>query len=130
MKYKSLMFFLSLLCGYTISELYTALADLEELLQTEGVLIETLEHYIKTQEDKLDLLRRYVNKPRERPIKWLKLSRYAEAYKHQHSIAADDIQGYVANPINAYVLVKRLTSDWRQVEKLMNSNIGEGTWKT
>jgi Prolyl 4-Hydroxylase alpha-subunit, N-terminal region len=31
------------------------------------------------------------------------------------------------NPINAYLLVKRLTSDWRDVEKLMVNDIGEGT---
>lgn len=47
----------TLLFGTAYSELYTALADLEELLQTEAVLITTLETYIRAQEQKLDLLK-------------------------------------------------------------------------
>lgn len=41
-----------------VGELYTALADLEELLQTEAVLISSLEKYIENQHQKLDLLKR------------------------------------------------------------------------
>lgn len=41
-------------------EFYTALADLEELLETEAVLINTLEQYINAQEERLNLLRKYV----------------------------------------------------------------------
>lgn len=39
-------------------ELYTALADMEELLETESVLIDTLHGYIKAQEQRLETLRR------------------------------------------------------------------------
>lgn len=39
-------------------ELYTALADMEELLETESVLIDTLHGYIKVQEQRLAILRR------------------------------------------------------------------------
>ncbi|EDW39345.1 GL13460 [Drosophila persimilis] len=38
-------------------ELYTALAEMEELLETESVLITNLEGYIRVQEDKLSLLK-------------------------------------------------------------------------
>lgn len=41
-------------------ELYTALADMEELLETESVLIDTLHGYITVQEQRLATLRRYV----------------------------------------------------------------------
>lgn len=41
------------------SEFYTALADLEELLETEAVLINTLEQYIHAQQEKLNVLRKY-----------------------------------------------------------------------
>lgn len=33
---------------------------------------------------------------------------------------------YVSNPINAYLLTKRLTTDWRQVENLMSHDVGVG----
>lgn len=42
------------------SEVFTALADLEDLLETESLLINTLEHYIKAEEEKLNYLKRLV----------------------------------------------------------------------
>ncbi|XP_002020531.2 prolyl 4-hydroxylase subunit alpha-1 [Drosophila persimilis] len=88
-------------------ELYTALAEMEELLETESVLITNLEGYIRVQEDKLSLLK---NKMDE--------------YQREHADAASDITAYVSNPINAYLLTKRLTTDWRQVENLMEHDVG------
>lgn len=38
-------------------EMYTALADMEELLETEAVLISNLETYVLAQEEKLKFLR-------------------------------------------------------------------------
>lgn len=46
------------LLSYVNCEVYTALADLEELLYTEEFLIGTLESYIRAEEQKLDLLKR------------------------------------------------------------------------
>jgi prolyl 4-hydroxylase len=43
---------------WTHAELYTALADLEDLLQTEAMLLKTLEDYIVQQEIKLAMLKK------------------------------------------------------------------------
>jgi prolyl 4-hydroxylase len=43
--------------------------------------------------------------------------------------ASADVSKYLANPINAYLLVKRLTSDWKQVEGVMTQNVGPGMFK-
>ena len=40
--------------------------------------------------------------------------------------ASSDVGKYLANPINAYLLVKRLTADWKQVEGVMTQNVGRG----
>lgn len=101
------LLFLSSMLAVATAEVFTALADLEELLDTENLLIETLEEYIRSEEQKLDLLKKYV-----------------EIYRKQHSKAAEDVQTYVANPINAYTLVKRLTADWKEVETLVSSDLG------
>ncbi|XP_018332040.1 prolyl 4-hydroxylase subunit alpha-1 [Agrilus planipennis] len=93
-----------------LSELYTALVDLKEVLYTEGVLIKTLETYIHAETTKLKLLQRYV-----------------DLYKSQHQLASEDVDTYVANPINAYLLIKRLTADWRQVESLLHMNLVQET---
>ncbi|XP_017076371.2 prolyl 4-hydroxylase subunit alpha-1 [Drosophila eugracilis] len=97
-----------LLVGAPVSgEVFTALAEMEELLETESVLITNLEGYIRVQENKLNFLK---NKMDE--------------YQREHADASSDITGYVSNPINAYLLTKRLTTDWRQVENLMEHDVG------
>ncbi|XP_076235985.1 prolyl 4-hydroxylase subunit alpha-1 isoform X2 [Calliopsis andreniformis] len=92
-------------CG---AELYTALADMEELLETEAVLIDTLNGFIKAQEERLATLRKNV-----------------EDYAREHEEASRNIQQYLSNPINAYLLVKRLTTDWKRVEDLITEDVGK-----
>ncbi|XP_060526427.1 prolyl 4-hydroxylase subunit alpha-1 isoform X2 [Cylas formicarius] len=106
LKQHILVLTLSLLHRHASGEVFTALVDMEHLLDTESVLISTLENYIRAEEQKLDLLKRY-----------------ADVYQKQHDRATQDVQSYLANPINAYTLVKRLTTDWSQVEALIATNV-------
>ncbi|XP_015115772.1 prolyl 4-hydroxylase subunit alpha-1 [Diachasma alloeum] len=99
---------LGVLMPVVSGELYTALADMEELLETESVLIDTLHGYIKAQEQRLETLRRNV-----------------EDYSREHEEASRNIQQYLSNPINAYLLVKRLTTDWKRVEELITEDVGK-----
>lgn len=105
----SVVLVLFVTCQHSHGELYTALADMEELLETESVLIRTLEGYIEAQENKLRLLRRF-----------------AAEYAKEHDEASQDVQLYLSNPINAYLLVKRLTTDWKEVESSMMDDVGVG----
>ncbi|KAH8381795.1 hypothetical protein KR009_000228 [Drosophila setifemur] len=89
------------------AEVYTALAEMEELLETESVLINNLEGYIRVQENKLSFLKNKM-----------------DDYQREHADASSDITAYVSNPINAYLLTKRLTTDWKQVENLMEHDVG------
>lgn len=91
------------------AELYTALVELEELLETEAVLMSELEGYIAAQEDKIRALKRHFSE-----------------YVKEHEEASQDVQAYLSNPINAYLLVKRLTTDWKSVESQMVRDVGEG----
>lgn len=75
---------------------------MEELLETESVMINNLEGYILSQEEKLELLKRKVIE-----------------YQREHSKAAEDVTEYLLNPINAYLLTKRLTNDWKDLEAIM-----------
>lgn len=88
-------------------ELFTALVDMEELLTTEAVLMSTLEGYIAVTEDKLS-----------------KLKRHLEEFRKEHDRASRGVQEYLNNPINAYLLTKRLTSNWKEVESLMVDDVG------
>lgn len=59
-------------------------------------------------------------------ILFIHFFRYVKLYQEQHNRAEEDVQLYISNPINAYTLVKRLTTDWQQVESLMTTDISKG----
>lgn len=80
---------------------------MEEVLETESVLISNLEGYILAQENKLEYLKQKVQK-----------------YQREHREAAKDVSEYLLNPINAYLLTKRLTSDWKDLEQVMTMDAG------
>jgi prolyl 4-hydroxylase len=52
--------------------------------------------------------------------------RHAADYAREHEEASRDVQGYLSNPINAYLLVKRLTTDWKEIEAQMVDDVGKG----
>lgn len=90
-------------------EVFSALVDLEALVHTESLLIDFLDKQTGTQG------------PHSREFE-----RYARTFRLQHEKASKDIESYVANPINAYLLVKRLTADWWDIRKLLNDTSGQG----
>ncbi|XP_039282538.1 prolyl 4-hydroxylase subunit alpha-2-like [Nilaparvata lugens] len=96
--------------GIVNGDLYTALIDLEALVETEAVLLSELDNYIGATERRLSQLRRL-----------------AAEYSREHSEAILDVGAYLHNPINAYRLIKRLTIDWKHVESLMD-DFGEKEW--
>ena len=86
------------------SDLFSAIVHLEKLLYTEKVIAGSLEEYLSSEEQRLSQLRQLT-----------------KHYSDLNSIASKDVNSYLANPINAYLLVKRLTTDWKFVEYLINS---------
>lgn len=57
---------------------------------------------------------------------WVMNIRRIAEYQTEHDEAARDISKYISNPINAYLLTKRLTSDWRIVEQVMSHDVSSG----
>lgn len=42
--------------------------------------------------------------------------RQRDEFQEKHAEAMKDPSAYLANPINAYLLTKRLTTDWKKLE--------------
>lgn len=51
--------------------------------------------------------------------------RFAKDYEIRNRDALRDGSNYLANPVNAFLIVKRLTADWNYVESLMRQNAAE-----
>lgn len=87
------------MCVRTRAELFTAIAEVEHLLETHKRIIDDLDFYIQKEENRLAVLKRHLN-----------------IYKHEHEKAMEDIPNYLGNPINAFTLIKRLTTDLDHIE--------------
>lgn len=77
-------------------ELFTAIVDLEKLLNTERLLVQSLDVYLFGEERRLGQLREI-----------------REKLANIESVASQDVGSYLANPVNAFLLVKTLTTDWK-----------------
>ncbi|OTF70436.1 hypothetical protein BLA29_012563, partial [Euroglyphus maynei] len=91
--------------GSSHQEFYTALVHMEKLLKTEQHIVKSLNDYLDNEEKRLSSLRQL-----------------AYHYNKLNMIANQDVQTYLSNPVNAYLLVKRLTTDWNLVEYLIDSD--------
>jgi len=89
-------------------EVFTALIELERVLHTEQSLASDIRTYIEKEEERLSLLRQVADD--------------YEAHSSEHIPHAGQ---YLGNPVNAFLLVKRFTSDWEKVTNLMRNNTAE-----
>ena len=92
----SSIFFLVLCYSTVHSELFTAIVDLEKLLGTDRLLVKSLDSYLYSEEQRLRQLRDI-----------------REKLANIVSVASQDVGSYLANPVNAFLLVKTLTTDWK-----------------
>jgi len=98
---RSLVLLVALLCSscHTLEDsdgIFTSNVDLQRLLKTEAEIVRELHSYIKEEEIRIDKLKKYVRE-----------------YDRHHSAALVDVEAYVSNPLNSYLLIKRLTTDWK-----------------
>lgn len=47
-------------------------------------------------------------------------------FTHEHEEASRDVDHYLSNPLNGFLLVKRLTVDWKDVEVLIKDGVAQG----
>ncbi|XP_011292629.2 prolyl 4-hydroxylase subunit alpha-1 [Musca domestica] len=80
-------------------DFYTSTAGLEDLFKTELQLTAEMQNYIDTLSQHIEMLQSEMN-----------------IIHQEHSMASNDLEGYLSNPINSYRLIKRLFTDWPTFE--------------
>ncbi|XP_039934242.1 prolyl 4-hydroxylase subunit alpha-2 isoform X3 [Hirundo rustica] len=105
-----LMFFLCvfLIC-HTEAEFFTSIGQMTDLIYAEKDLVQSLQEYIRAEEKKLS-----------------QIKSWAEKMDILTSKSASDPEGYLAHPVNAYKLVKRLNTDWLELENLVLQDTTSG----
>lgn len=108
MIFKFLILIIICLISPACSELFTAVVHLEKLLMTEQHIVGVLDAYLASEEERLN-----------------KLKEIKKKYQAIERFATSDSDHYLNNPINSYLLIKSLTTDWKTVENLMKNGSAE-----
>ena len=88
--------------------MFTSSTDLQGLVATEAELVSKLHAYMEEEANRLEKLRKVI--------------------KQYESLRDDALQGeerFVGNPLNSFLLIKRLTSDWKTVQNMLDGAAGE-----
>jgi prolyl 4-hydroxylase len=96
--YLSVTATLLIVAGIANSELFTAIVELERVLHAENEIAQDLKAYIETEQERINTLRSVVDN-----------------FEQHSSFALSDPEKHVSNPVNAFIIVKRFTTDWNHV---------------
>ncbi len=97
------------------SELFTAVSHLKSLVGIEQRLASYLKVFISEEQKKLDMIKVYLNKSRH----LLELNTLDET----------KVSSYVGNPINSFLVMKRLLRFGSEVERLIDIDLTRGRFK-
>nr|XP_044636359.1 prolyl 4-hydroxylase subunit alpha-2 isoform X4 [Equus asinus] len=95
--------------GCVQAEFFTSIGHMTDLIYAEKDLVQSLKEYILVEEAKLS-----------------KIKSWADKMEALTSKSAADPEGYLAHPVNAYKLVKRLNTDWPALEDLVLQDSAAG----
>ncbi|XP_044136718.1 prolyl 4-hydroxylase subunit alpha-2 isoform X1 [Bufo gargarizans] len=91
------------------AEFFTSIGQMTDLIYKERDLVQSLKEYISEEEERLS-----------------KIKSWASQIEELTSRSTSDPEGYLAHPVNAYKLVKRLNKDWLSVENLVLQDSTKG----
>ncbi|XP_054712442.1 prolyl 4-hydroxylase subunit alpha-1-like isoform X2 [Uloborus diversus] len=101
-----------LLASVVQSDIFSSTAHLQNLLHLERHLVTTLHDYVDRTEVKLNEVKRYLN---------LFYDSYQEVLEEKVPVPGNG-EDMVANPLQAYQLVKRLSVDWNTIRRAMSTD--------
>ncbi|XP_062859273.1 prolyl 4-hydroxylase subunit alpha-1a isoform X2 [Trichomycterus rosablanca] len=93
----------------THNDFFTSIGQMTDLLFMEKDLVKSLKDYIKAEEKKLE-----------------QVKQWAEKLDSLTAMATHDPEGFLSHPVNAFKLVKRLNTEWAELEDLVLRDVSDG----
>ncbi|XP_056902715.1 prolyl 4-hydroxylase subunit alpha-1b isoform X1 [Takifugu flavidus] len=90
-------------------DFFTSIGQMTDLLYTEKDLVTSLKDYIRAEENKLE-----------------RVKRWADKLDSLSASATQDPEGFLGHPVNAFKLMKRLNTEWGDLENLVLSDTTDG----
>uniref|UniRef100_A0A8C9VNM1 procollagen-proline 4-dioxygenase n=1 Tax=Scleropages formosus TaxID=113540 RepID=A0A8C9VNM1_SCLFO len=100
---------LCILPGGVRAEIYTSIGQMTDLIFRERELVQSLKEYIQTEKSRLAFVKSWAGK--------------LDALTQ---LSTSDPEGYLAHPVNAYKLLKRLNMEWSELENLVLQDVSNG----
>ncbi|XP_036443399.1 prolyl 4-hydroxylase subunit alpha-2 isoform X1 [Colossoma macropomum] len=97
------------ICCIVEAEIFTSIGQMTDLIFIEREVVQSLKEYIQAEESKLAAVKRWANK--------------LEVLTHA---STSDPEGFLAHPVNAYKLMKRLNTEWSELESLVLNDPSHG----
>ncbi|XP_017287622.1 prolyl 4-hydroxylase subunit alpha-1b isoform X2 [Kryptolebias marmoratus] len=91
------------------NDFFTSIGQMTDLLYTEKDLVTSLKDYIRAEENKLE-----------------RVKRWADKLDSLTATATQDPEGFLGHPVNAFKLMKRLNTEWGDLESLVLSDTTDG----
>ncbi|KAG7218539.1 hypothetical protein INR49_020207 [Caranx melampygus] len=88
------------------NDFFTSIGQMTDLLFTEKDLVTSLKDYIRAEENKLE-----------------QIKRWADKLDVLSAAATQDPEGFLGHPVNAFKLMKRLNTEWGELESLVLTDI-------
>uniref|UniRef100_A0A8P4GBL4 procollagen-proline 4-dioxygenase n=2 Tax=Dicentrarchus labrax TaxID=13489 RepID=A0A8P4GBL4_DICLA len=95
-------------CSSAHNDFYTSIGHMTDLLFTEKDLVTSLKDYIRAEESKLEQIK-----------KW------ADKLDVLSAAATQDPEGFLGHPVNAFKLMKRLNTEWGELESLVLTDMSD-----
>ncbi|XP_016091708.1 prolyl 4-hydroxylase subunit alpha-1-like [Sinocyclocheilus grahami] len=94
---------------YAHSDFFASIGQMTDLLYTEKGLVTSLKEYIRQEENRLEQVKEWADKLDSLTI-----------------TATQDPEGFLGHPVNAFKLMKRLNSEWADLESLVLKDTANG----
>ncbi|XP_046709708.1 prolyl 4-hydroxylase subunit alpha-1a isoform X2 [Silurus meridionalis] len=91
------------------NDVYTSIGQMTDLLFIEKDLVTSLKDYIRAEERKLE-----------------QVKLWAEKLETLTATATHDPEGFLGHPVNAFKLMKRLNTEWSEIEDLVLKDMSDG----
>ncbi|XP_076123128.1 prolyl 4-hydroxylase subunit alpha-1a isoform X3 [Alosa pseudoharengus] len=95
-------------CSVAHNDFFTSIGQMTDLLFTEKDLVTSLKDYIKAEESKLE-----------------QVKQWAEKLDSLTLTATQDPEGFLGHPVNAFKLMKRLNTEWGDLENLVLKDMSQ-----
>lgn len=112
-----LLALLAALLAPASADLFTSIADMQSLLDSEKTIPSILNKYIESERQRLDKLREYVFSltRRTHPMSLSMCFRLSKQYEERNDAALETGMKDISNPINAFLLLKKKVASEAEV---------------